>query len=125
MLVCVVISVLLLQALPAFGVLLLVVSLMGIVIVVLPRSWKVNTKMALRNIGRQRARTTTTLLALFVGVFTIGLILVLGQDLRDTINTALAKNLSYNLFTIAPDSDAANLQSSINAGGIPGLTRYK
>src|SRR5205085_752962 len=100
----VVISVLLLQALPAFGVLLLVVSLMGIVIVVLPRSWKVNTKMALRNIGRQRARTTTTLLALFVGVFTIGLILVLVQDLRDTINTALAKNLSYNLFTIAPDT---------------------
>ena len=121
----VVISLLLIQTLPAFGFLLLVVSLMGIVIVLLPRSWKVNTKMALRNIGRQRARTTTTLLALFVGVFTIGLILVLGQDLRDTINTALAKNLSYNLFTIAPDTDAAALQSRIDSGSIPGLTKQK
>src|SRR5712692_4791115 len=60
------VSVLLYYFLPTFGALLLVVSLMGIVIVLLPRSWKSNTKMALRNIGRQRARTTTTLLALFV-----------------------------------------------------------
>ncbi len=51
---------------------------MGIVIVLLPRSWKVSTKMALRNIGRQRTRTTTTLLALFIGVFTVGLVLSLG-----------------------------------------------
>ena len=72
--------------LPTFGDPVVVVSLFGIVIVLLPRSWKSSTKMALRNIGRQRARTTTTLLALFVGVFTIGLILVLGQDLRDKIN---------------------------------------
>src|SRR3989440_8430048 len=74
------VSALLFHVLPTFGGLLLVVSLMGVVIVLLPRSWKSNTKLALRNIGRQRARTTTTLLALFVGVFTIGLILVLGQD---------------------------------------------
>ena len=65
--------------LPTFGRLLLVVSLLGIVMVLLPRSWKVSAKMALRNIGRQRGRTTTTLLALFVGVFTIGLILCLGR----------------------------------------------
>ncbi len=116
----VVLSVLLYLALPTFGVLLLIVSLMGIVIVLLPRSWKSNTKMALRNIGRQRARTTTTLLALFVGVFTIGLILVLGQDLRDNINAAIAQNLTFNLVTVARGDEATNLQSKL--GTIPGLS---
>ncbi|HEY6408124.1 MAG TPA: FtsX-like permease family protein [Ktedonobacteraceae bacterium] len=116
----VVLSVLLYIPLPTFGVLLLIVSLLGIVIVLVPRSWKSNTKMALRNIGRQRARTTTTLLALFVGVFTIGLILVLGQNLRDTINAAIANNLTFNMVTIARGNDATNLQS--NLGTIPGLS---
>src|SRR5713226_5534419 len=75
----VVLSVLIALALPTFGFLLLALTVVGFVIVLLPRTWKSSTKMALRNIGRQRARTTTTLLALFVGIFTIGLILVLGQ----------------------------------------------
>ncbi len=114
------VSALLFYALPTFGGLLLVVSLMGIVIVLLPRSWKSNTKMALRNIGRQRARTTTTLLALFVGVFTIGLILVLGQDLRDNINAAIAKNLTFNLVAIARGNEATQLQAQL--GTIPGLS---
>src|SRR6266566_4351648 len=116
----VVVSALLLYALPTFGGLLLLVSLMGFVIVLLPRTWKASTKMALRNIGRQRGRTTTTLLALFVGVFTIGLILVLGQDLRDNINAAIAKNLTFNMVAVAKGNDAAALQSQL--GSIPGLS---
>jgi putative ABC transport system permease protein len=114
-----VISVLIFLPLPAFGGLLFVVSLMGLVVVLLPRTWKSSTKLALRNIGRQRARTTTTMLALFVGVFTIGLILVLGQDLRDKINNALANDLSYNVITIAAGSQSSNLQAELNT--IPGL----
>ncbi len=114
-----VISVLIFLPLPAFGGLLFVVSLMGIVIVLLPRTWKSSTKLALRNIGRQRARTTTTMLALFVGVFTIGLILVLGQDLRDKINNALANSLTYNVITIAGGSEANALHAKLNT--IPGL----
>lgn len=115
-----IISGLLLIFLPTFGVLLLIMSLMGFVVVLMPRSWKVSTKMALRNIGRQRARTTTTLLALFVGVFTIGLILVLGQDLRDQINNVLAKSLTFNVVTIARGSDAQALSSKLST--IPGLS---
>ncbi len=113
------ISVLLFFVLPPFGALLLVVSLLGIVIVVLPRSWKSNTRMALRNIGRQKARTTTTMLALFVGVFTIGLILVLGQDLRDKINNTLAQSLTFNVITITSNTDTTKLESHLNT--IPGL----
>ncbi len=107
----------------AFGFLLLGLSLLGFVIVLLPRTWKSTTKIALRNVGRQRARTTTTLLALFVGIFTIGLILVLGQNLRDKINNALATSLNYNVITVATGNDASTLQSQL--GTIPGVTKQK
>ncbi len=105
--------------LPTFGFLLLVVALLGIVIVLLPRTWKANMKMALRNIGRQRARTTTTLLALFIGVFTIGLILVLGQNVRDLINTALANTLTFNVAAITRGNDGQVLHD--NLSNVPGL----
>ena len=93
----VVASVLVYLVLPVFGIILFAASLLGIVMVLLPRSWKVSTKMALRNIGRQRTRTTTTMLALFIGVFTIGLVLALGQDLQVELSTAFAQNLKYNV----------------------------
>ena len=117
----VVLSVLIALALPTFGYLLLGITVVGFLIVLLPRTWKSNTKMALRNIGRQRARTTTTLLALFVGMFTIGLILILGQDLRDSVNNALANNLTFNVVTIASQGDVSALQSGQSS--IPGLSR--
>ncbi|HET8912942.1 MAG TPA: FtsX-like permease family protein, partial [Ktedonobacteraceae bacterium] len=114
-----VLSGLLCLILPAFGALLLIVSLMGFVIVLLPRTWKATTKMALRNIGRQRARTTTTMLALFVGIFTIGLILVLGQDLRDTVNNAISKSLDFNVIALMSSANGDKLQSQLST--IPGL----
>ncbi|HWZ17367.1 MAG TPA: FtsX-like permease family protein [Ktedonobacteraceae bacterium] len=120
--VSVVLAVLIAQVLPTFGYLLLGLTVLGFVVVLLPRTWKSNTKIALRNVGRQRARTTTTLLALFVGIFTIGLILVLGQDLRDKINNSLATSLNYNVITIAGNTDANALQSQL--GTIPGLTKH-
>ena len=118
-----VLSVLLYLVLPTFGAILLGLSLFGFAVAFLPRSWKSSTKIALRNIGRQRARTTTTMLALFVGVFTIGLILVLGQDLRDKINNTIATSLTYNVVTIATGNDANALQSQL--GTIPGVTKQK
>ncbi len=118
-----VLSVLLYLVLPTFGAILLGLSLFGFVVAFLPRSWKSSTKIALRNIGRQRARTTTTMLALFVGVFTIGLILVLGQDLRDKINNTIATSLTYNVVTIATGNDANTLQSQLAT--IPGVTKQK
>jgi len=95
-------------------------SLLGFVVVLLPRSWKISMKMAFRNIGRQRGRTTVTLLSLFVGVFTIGLLLVLGQDLRDQLNSVITNSLSYNVQVTTGAKDTANLQANLSA--IPGLT---
>jgi putative ABC transport system permease protein len=116
-------SALLFLVLPSFGGLLLVVSLLCIVIILLPRPWKATIKMALRNLDRQRARTTTTMLALFVGIFTIGLILVLGQDLRDNINSALARTMNYNVLVITSNKDTDTLHKKLNA--IAGLSAYQ
>ena len=104
----------------SFGGLLLVFALLGFVIVLLPRTWKANMKMALRNLGRQRARTTTTMLALFVGIFTIGLILALGQDLRDQINNLIANTLNYNVYVVTSNNDTTTLHNKLKT--LPGLS---
>ncbi len=116
-------SVLLYLVLPVFGILLFAASLVGIVIVLLPRTWKVSTKMALRNIGRQRTRTTTTMLALFIGVFTIGLVLALGQDLQTQISNSFAQNLTYNVVTMTSGTDTTTLQAKL--GTVPGLSKTR
>src|SRR5205814_1167713 len=120
----VVASVLVYLVLPVFGILLFAVSLLGIVIVLLPRTWKSSTKMALRNIGRQRTRTTTTtMLALFIGIFTIGLVLALGQDLQTQINNSFAQNLTYNVVTMTSGTDTTTLQAKL--GTVPGLSKTR
>jgi predicted lysophospholipase L1 biosynthesis ABC-type transport system permease subunit len=108
-------------AVPAFGILFLALSLCGIVVVLLPRTWKANVKMALRNIGRQKTRTVTTLVALFIGIFAIGLILVLGQGIKDKINEALATQVKYNSFIIAGSASKADVDRALqNVSGIQG-----
>ncbi|MBV8302185.1 MAG: ABC transporter permease, partial [Candidatus Dormibacteraeota bacterium] len=71
------------------------------------------------NIGRQRARTTTTLLALFVGIFTIGLILVLGQDISTELSNAFGNLATYNVFVVASPADSARASSATQQ--LPGL----
>src|SRR6266487_917394 len=116
-------SVLLYLYQPTLGVLLMVISLLGLIVMLLPRSGKSVTRMALRNLDRQRARTTTTMLALFVGIFTIGLILVLGQDLRAQVNDLIANALNYNVVSITTSNDTTNLQNKLSS--LPGLSSYQ
>jgi ABC-type antimicrobial peptide transport system permease subunit len=91
---------------------------MGIVVVLLPRAWKANVKLALRNIGRQKVRSITTLLALYIGVFSIGLILVLGQNISTAINSYLLSGNAMNAEVIASsaDRDAVAQQLAHTAG---------
>ncbi len=119
----VVASVLVYLVLPVFGILLFAASMLGIVIVLLPSTWKSSTKMALRNIGRQRTRTTTTMLALFIGIFTIGLVLALGQDLQTQISNSFAQNLTYNVVTMTSGTDTTTLQAKL--GTVPGLSKTR
>ncbi|HKD75826.1 MAG TPA: FtsX-like permease family protein, partial [Ktedonobacterales bacterium] len=84
-----------------------------------PRVWKTAVMLAYRNIGRQRARTTATLTALFVGIFGIGMVLVMGQGIKDTIDTTLANALQYNVFVLVTPLQADQVQTTL--GAVPGL----
>ncbi|HEY8602148.1 MAG TPA: ABC transporter permease, partial [Thermomicrobiales bacterium] len=81
------------------------------------REWKISTKMAFRNLGRARGRTTTTLLALFIGVFAVGVVLVLGQGVRETINAFIANQIRYNVIALAPRTEADAVNRALDALG--------
>lgn len=79
----------------------LLAALLNTLVVFFPHAWKMAVMLAYRNLGRQRLRTTTTLTALFVGVFAIGLILVLGQGIQATIDSTLNTLFTHNVFLIS------------------------
>ena len=108
---------------PGFGALVLLATLMGYVVVFLPRTWKANVKLCFRNIGRQKTRTVTTLLALFVGVFSIGTILVLGQDISDKLQNAITSTLPYNVIAGVPENQQAEIDGQL--AHLPGLQHGK
>ena len=94
----------LLRVAAGFGALLLLAVAGGVLVALLPRSARAAVQLALRNIGRARVRSAVTLLALFVGVFAIGLGLLLGQDLKDFIasrNAAVNQDDAYVLIASA------------------------
>jgi putative ABC transport system permease protein len=107
------------RALPGVGIPLLVAALAGYIVVLLPKTQRTVAKLALRSLGRARVRTSGTLVALFVGVFTVGLILVLGQDISDELNNAFTNLANYNVFVIADAQDASRAVSVTQ--GLPGV----
>jgi putative ABC transport system permease protein len=114
-------GVLLTVAVPGFGVLILVIGILAALVMFLPRTAKANTRMALRNLDRQKARTVTTMVALFVGVFAIGLVLTLGLNIRDEINDAFTTQLPYNSFIIAGVQDKAAVDAHVaSLSGVQG-----
>ncbi len=115
----IVLAVLVYQLQPVFGLCLLAASLLGIVVVLLPVTWKVSLKMALRNLGRRRARTATTMLALFIGIFGIGLVVNLGLDLQSEVSGLFAQKLPYNIIVSTSGSDTATLHTRLST--LPGL----
>jgi len=101
------------KASSAFGSLILAVVVLAAIAVFLPRTPKSNVRMAIRNVGRQRGRTVTTLTALFIGVFAIGLILTLGQNIRDEINNVLSAQTAYNSFVVAGTTDKSKVDDQL------------
>jgi putative ABC transport system permease protein len=95
------------------------------VVVFTPRSWKTAVMLAYRNLGRQRLRTTTTLTALFVGVFAIGLILIMGQGIKDSVNNALSTLFTHNVFVVVSPNQkqAVQNQLALSKGIDSGKTR--
>lgn len=105
------------------GILILLFVLVGYVVVLFPRAWKVNMKLSLRNIGRTRGRTTTTLLALFIGVFCVGFVVILAQDLRTGLTASFTKQNPYDLTLTVPQQQASRVEALI--GQIHAVKRYR
>ncbi|WIG58437.1 MAG: hypothetical protein OJF49_001183 [Ktedonobacterales bacterium] len=91
---------------PGLGVLLLILGLCGTAALLLPRGAKADIRLAMRNIGRAKLRNATTLVALFCGVFAIGIGLALGQGLKDSLAQLAATHEQDNAFIIASGQDA-------------------
>jgi predicted lysophospholipase L1 biosynthesis ABC-type transport system permease subunit len=51
-------------------------------VILLPRWWNMHVRLALRNFGRQPGRMVAAEIALFVGIFAVGFILLLGQEVH-------------------------------------------
>ena len=107
---------------PGFGALLVVATVLGYLIVLLPRTWKANVKLSFRNMGRQKTRTVTTMLALFVGVFAIGLILALGQDISAKLQTGITTQLPYNVIAGLPATQRQQIDAQLSK--LPGLQKH-
>jgi putative ABC transport system permease protein len=101
------------------AVIYLLTTLLDGAVMFAPRGWKTVLMLAYRNIGRQRVRTAALLTALFVGVFGIGMVLVLGQGIRATIDITLQNALHYNVFVLTPPAEASLVQSAL--GNVPGI----
>ncbi|HEX6544049.1 MAG TPA: FtsX-like permease family protein [Ktedonobacterales bacterium] len=97
---------LLLRLAPGFGLLLLALVAIALVIACLPAAARAEVQLSLRNIGRARVRSAATLVALFVGVFAVGLGLVLGQNLKDFLYTRGATVNPDNAYILASSQDA-------------------
>ncbi|MHB8393489.1 MAG: ABC transporter permease [Candidatus Dormibacteria bacterium] len=101
-------------SLRAVGALLIAVALLGYLVVVLPRPVQSVIRLALRNAARQRTRTAATAVALFVGVFAVGLILVLGTDIRAELDSIITQSTTYNVVAVAPGPQQQALQTAVS-----------
>ncbi|HZB97840.1 MAG TPA: FtsX-like permease family protein, partial [Candidatus Sulfotelmatobacter sp.] len=97
----------------ALGVIVLLVAASIWPLLLLPRAQRQVTKLALRSLSRARARTSATLVALFVGVFSVGLILVVGLGVRGKIDEAFTKLTDYSVFAIASSRDRAAVTGAV------------
>ncbi len=96
-------------SLRAVGALMIAIALLGYLVVVLPRPIQSTIRLALRNASRQRTRTAGTAVALFVGVFAVGLILVLGTDIRADLDSIITRATTYNVIAVAPGQSQQQL----------------
>lgn len=97
---------------PALGLVLFMVTALSVVALVLPRGLKAHVTLALRNFGRRKARAVATLLALYIGALSLGLVLVLGTNIG-TNWTRIATNTHADAAIVAHAADRAAIDQQL------------
>ncbi len=108
-------------AAPGIGGLAFLVVLLGCSGLLLPRGWRTMWRLSVRNIGRQGGQSATTLSALCIGVFAIGLGLALGQSIQGLITHALSGKNVYNAVILARSADKPAVDRQV--AHLAGLTQ--
>ncbi|GHO89858.1 hypothetical protein KSZ_78640 [Dictyobacter formicarum] len=113
LLICIAASALVCVFIPVIGGIVLGLLIIVLLIKWLPHNWKINTMMALRNIGRSPTRTTMLMLLLFVGIFVIGSIQMIGQDLQSQLAMSMNQSLSSNIVVKIPQNQTGTMQAQL------------
>ncbi|HLG62484.1 MAG TPA: FtsX-like permease family protein [Ktedonosporobacter sp.] len=108
---------------PAIGIIAFVIAILGNIAAPASSRWRTNVKLALRNIGNRKGQTTTTILATFIGIFAIGLIIILAPNMRAVLTRTAAKSqVDYNLFITSAGTESTKLQTVLPS--LQGLSSY-
>lgn len=98
---------------PVGGGVVLALLFLALAVKLLPHPWKMNTRIALRHLGRRPMRTTMLVLILFVGVFVIGSLQVVGQGLQNQLAITLNQTLSFNVVVKLPQNQAQAMRAQL------------
>ena len=86
---------------------LLTVILLGVVWLVgkVPSFGSINLKLSLRGLSRQKGRAASTLLALVIGVFAMGSIVILSGSMKQLVDEFAEDAVGGNILLMVPDGD--------------------
>ena len=101
---------------------LLLLTVVGIVGRV-PDFGRINLKLALRGLSRQKARSASTLLALIVGLFAMGSIVIVGGSVKSFINENVEDLIGGNVLMFLPQDQPELRDTAVQAiESIDGVT---
>lgn len=108
-------------ALVAAGIITQLFVLLVWIISKLPSFGRLSVRMAFRSMGTQKRRLASTMLALCIGMLSVGSVAILAQSLRGYFAGAVGNKIGYNGVVQSPQSAAAIAAATRTAGRLPGV----
>ena len=115
----------------AFAVLAVLVLLTLVLLIVVwavgktPDFGKITLKLSLRGLSRQKGRAASTLLALVVGLFAMGSIVILSDSMKQLVDEIVEEEAGGNVFVFIPDADLELRDRAFQeVSSLEGVTRH-
>ena len=87
----------------------------------LPGLGRLTLRLAFRNMGRQRRRMAATLLALFIGILSIGSVAIVAGDVKGSLRAAVGTQLHANMLVFSAATPAVERRVLDAARALPGF----